>query len=64
MTHYVYFTNNPLFRAGRIDSTAWVLEKRPDWLSDDWRQCFDFDRSASIFALEKIEEMITRPEDL
>jgi hypothetical protein len=60
--HYVYFTTNPLFRAGRIDSTTWVLEKRSDWQSADWRQCFDFDRSASIFTLEKIEEMVSSPQ--
>jgi hypothetical protein len=36
MTHYVYFVDQPLYRAYQYEGNWW-LEKREHWMSSDWK---------------------------
>ena len=61
MTHYVYFANNPLVRAGRVTESEWIVETREHWLSDEWMVCFAGGCGTKTFTLEVIEEMFSSP---
>ena len=55
--HYVYFTANPLIRAGRVSESEWIMESREHWLSDEWKTGFVGECGTRAFTLEEIERM-------
>lgn len=53
MTHYIYFVGHPKLRAKLLPEdkdigTAWVVEYRSTWQSNDWKETYGLQMSLDV----------------